>query len=1016
MNKYFHDLLIGVSVLPALLIAPSMAADPVTDVPVFVFGDVVFDAQDVDVGQAAFGGRRMNVWSGNKYQNDFPKYKMEGRSLTITNSDIYVGPVSLKMKDLGSNDVFKFNYQWTVEGDPETDIDLAEWAGVVWNDAYGTDEDDAEDGTVYGKLNDVITVANANYTVPAVYAMSRRDNSKTAGLMSFDNTTAMIDGAKIEADTISVTGGSVLTFVKQDHSKLGAFLNGDIDSDGITKLNANILNIDGSEMVVKPGAKLVINSEKAAGATTIKNVVSDYGALTVNGSGSIEIDGNSLAFNNNKSTSHGAGLYYKDQTYGNGNTHGTEAVVLNAKNITFSGNEVANKTGVQYTSGSGSAVFVSGGNVSILGEKNIFQNNKMKATVDPTRLYKTGGGAIANQSYDKESNPNKGAPIDATMVVGKADGSSVNTFTGNTSTTYGGAVMNRAIQTDGNAEMTINGTTMFSNNHADLGGGAIYNVARQDANTLRTASDAKLVINGNTTFSGNIAGTDGGAIYNTGLVVLAGTHNFTGNTADDLANDIHNLGTLTVASGTTTMDGGITGTGALNIEDGATLNIGTASIVQGSIDIASGGTLIATVRSGDAQFDVADSFEGEGTLSLVFNGEGTYKVFGDEVFANAKEQVKSSIYDIEWVNGDKDIKVALKSVADMAAQNNIAQDTALTVAAASQSSSAKLKDFSEKVQAGLASGDAGAKAEIEHATKAINPETKSVAQSVSTSIQSAVANLAGARMSVPMAGRNGGDVNLTGGGVWVQGLYNKTKQNDAFNGYTRGLAVGLDGTINNDWMVGMGYAYATSDVAGSARDTDVESNTVFVYGQYKPSDWYVNAVLNYTMSDYTEKGMALGTPVSADYGLDSFGGRIATGYDFAGGITPELGLRYMHVNAETYTNSMDVTNRIDSADYLTATLGTKYGFNMMFDKLLVRPELRYAVMYDMISDDNMTFVTMPGTAAYTLTGERLSRIGGEFGIGLGMKYKSADVSLNYDIEVREDYTSQTGRLKFRYEF
>lgn len=55
MHK-FHSVLLGVSVLPALLIVPAMADAPVTNTPVFVFGDVSFDNQHVANGEAAFGG------------------------------------------------------------------------------------------------------------------------------------------------------------------------------------------------------------------------------------------------------------------------------------------------------------------------------------------------------------------------------------------------------------------------------------------------------------------------------------------------------------------------------------------------------------------------------------------------------------------------------------------------------------------------------------------------------------------------------------------------------------------------------------------------------------------------------------------------------------------------------------------------------------------------------------------------------------------------------------------------
>jgi len=190
-----------------------------------------------------------------------------------------------------------------------------------------------------------------------------------------------------------------------------------------------------------------------------------------------------------------------------------------------------------------------------------------------------------------------------------------------------------------------------------------------------------------------------------------------------------------------------------------------------------------------------------------------------------------------------------------------------------------------------------------------------------------------------------------------------------------------------------------------------------VYGQYKPTKWYVNGVANYTMSDYTETGAALGVGIRADYDVDSFGANIATGYDFAGGITPELALRYMHINSSDYVNSLGIKNELADADYLTASIGTKYVFDIKASKhMSLHPELNYAVKCDMLSDSQVATVTMPGVNAYVLNGERLSRIAGEFGVGLAMNYRGLDLSLNYDIEAREDYTSQSGRVKVRYNF
>jgi len=487
-----------------------------------------------------------------------------------------------------------------------------------------------------------------------------------------------------------------------------------------------------------------------------------------------------------------------------------------------------------------------------------------------------------------------------------------------------------------------------------------------------------------------------------------------------------NIGEMTLTGGTSIFNNNVAGVdddSVLTVNSGATMNIGTNNVDVHKIVL--NGNMLATLRSGDDAQITANNFSGNGTLKLTMKEAGTYQVFGDKTFSkiawdDSGLTTDSPIYNLVWNGGE--VTATRKTIEEIADSNELSDAAAATVSNLTDSTSDALNDLAVKMQEKLAEAvDDESKAavakEVEKATKAIHPETESVTQSVASSVQNTVTNLASARMSAPTMGRNGGDLNLTSGGVWAQGLYNRTKQHDSFHGDTRGIAAGFDGTINRVWTVGAGYSYAYSDITGSERDTEIDSNTIFVYGQYKPAEWYVNAVLNYTMSDYSEKGTALGTPVTADYDVDSFGGVLTAGYDFASGITPELGLRYMHVSSDDYTNSLGVKTDSKDTDYLTGILGAKYAFNIAAGKYInLIPQLNAAVKYDMLSDGNSATVAMPGVNSYTIDGERLSRFGGEFGIGLGMKYRSLDLSVNYDIDVRKDYTSQTGMLKLRYNF
>ena len=575
----------------------------------------------------------------------------------------------------------------------------------------------------------------------------------------------------------------------------------------------------------------------------------------------------------------------------------------------------------------------------------------------------------------------------------------------------GGAIANRNKTDDDKIAITIKGSRFVGNQAAALGGA----IANMKPNGDK-AGTVKMQIT-DATFTGNTAGEFGGAIYNyeDAETTLSGKNTFTGNMAGDVGNDIHNLGKLTVSDGTTTIDGGITGDGALTIADGATLNIGTTTVQQKelTLDGTVGATIVGANNYGKL---LAETYKGNGKVSLNVATTGTYNIFGE----NANEYTvvdAGAIYDV--TKGDNGaITIATKKVEEIAKETGLTDTAANTVAALANVDNDLANIASLNAQQALRNGDTDY-VEIESAKA--NPVDKPVVQSVAQSVQGAVMTLAANRMAgAPSAGtmgRSGGDLSDADYGVWAQGMFNKSKFNGQFNGYTRGVSAGFDALIDKQYTIGLGYAFGHSDVhANGGRDTEIDSNSIFAYAQYKPSEWFVNVALNYTMSKYTETVDAFGVRLKSDYDTDAFGGQVMTGYDFASGLTPEVGLRYLHVTQDSYNNGLNHVSS-DDTDFLTGIAGMKYRFAIENDSVINWfPELRAAATYDFVSDKAMSTVTMPGAASYVVDGDRLSRFGGEFGIGLTAEYNGLEISLVYDLNLHKDYTSQTGMAKFRYEF
>lgn len=624
------------------------------------------------------------------------------------------------------------------------------------------------------------------------------------------------------------------------------------------------------------------------------------------------------------------------------------------------------------------------------------------------------GGAIYNQNEMKVTN---------------------SIFEDNTSYGIGGAIANTSVYQNGDGlfqgNMVIDSVEFAENTASELGG-AIYNGTDDFEDGVATIN-----FSGVNTFKKNHAGKFGGAIYNekNGNIIFEGTNIFANNTVGEKhgANDIYNLGNITIKSGTTTLSGGVMGeSGMFTVDKGAELYIGTSNIIQNQI-VINGDVFADILADGSSKYiDRADKAEnirennggtyakllgnvtGVGSINLNIGSVGTYEMFSQ---ANDIEINAGKAYDV--TKDGKNVHVALKSVETLAGDTGMSRRAAGAISSLATSSNRNIQMVSLAAQKLLNSGDADSIAKIEQEAAKLNPEDKPVAQSVATSLNNQVLSLTTGRMSggVQMIGRSGGDEMPRENGFWAQGLYNKSKSGNAFDGTTRGFALGADTLISNKYTLGIGFAYNNTDVSSGTRDTEIGSQTLFVYGQYKPNKWFVNSTLAYTMSEYTEDTDPFGIAIQSTYDVDAYGAQLMTGYSFAAGLTPEMGLRYLHIAQDEYTNGVNKIAASDT-DLLTAVAGMRYSFYVETEKMLkLRPELRAALTYDVVNDDAYATVVLPGVGtSYNVDGKALNKIGGEFGLGLTAEYNGLEFSLMYDLDIHEDYSSHTGMFKFRSQF
>ncbi len=661
----------------------------------------------------------------------------------------------------------------------------------------------------------------------------------------------------------------------------------------------------------------------------------------------------------------------------------------------------------------GGALGIFAPNVTVT--RTLFQNNSTVASADNGS---DGGGAV--------------------MIGGTANATFTDVqFIGNSSLARGGAVSIRttglettfnnakfASNTSGNfggAIASVYKTTVsisdssFTNNSAGKAGGAIYNGkdsnygAGVDVAPTLSTNNGTINLSGTNTFTGNSASEKGGAIFNDagGTLNLAGSNTFESNTAAGVKNDIHNEGTLNVA-GTLVLDGGITGTekSIINFNGATSLTArlnSSATILAGTIKGLSNVTITELIVEGGLE---------SGSYALMSDGDASFK----EINAT------NALYTFDQGTQHGEILITKKETSEVA--NTITTETGasqqeatavLALVAADGSATGKGSLVAAAISEAMQSGNSATAVE---AAKQAAPTTSQVVTGVAKEAANTIAKLSTSRLD-SIKGTSGGDI-TQGAGLWMQALYNHTKQDatsnsDGFKANSRGFALGVDKEITDTTIVGVGYGYMYTDADSYGRDLEIDGHNFFIYGKYQPNKWYVSSVLNYNYSKYTEKKSPLGIQLRSEYDVNSYGANLMTGYDLKNGFTPEAGLRYLVVDADSYYDGMQ---RIHSNrdDVLTAVAGVKYTTTYKAKGIDFKPNVRLAATYDIVSDNSRSNVSVIGGSNYAVEGSRLHRFGVEAGAGVTASIDNIDITLEYNGAFRQDYKSQGGMLKARYNF
>ncbi|HEY9704714.1 MAG TPA: autotransporter domain-containing protein [Allocoleopsis sp.] len=273
-------------------------------------------------------------------------------------------------------------------------------------------------------------------------------------------------------------------------------------------------------------------------------------------------------------------------------------------------------------------------------------------------------------------------------------------------------------------------------------------------------------------------------------------------------------------------------------------------------------------------------------------------------------------------------------------------------------------------------------------------------------------------------------------GVFVSGDVNFGQQNTTTNqtGFdytTAGVTVGTDYRFTKNLALGLAISYAGTDnnFQNNLGKVSADSYGLSVYSSYNQNKFYMDGLISYGWNNYDitrNTGFFDRQAISKTDG-DQLGLRINTGYNLGEEeveFTPNLGIRYHHVNINKYTENGAGTLNMNvgdqNADSLIGNLGVQMAYNMRGEFATFSPY--FGINYEHEFANNIRNITtelvnQPGFNWQTKTNE-VDRDYLRFNVGLRTQFvNNLSLSLGYETLIGKQNVSDNyinGQIRWQF--
>jgi len=309
------------------------------------------------------------------------------------------------------------------------------------------------------------------------------------------------------------------------------------------------------------------------------------------------------------------------------------------------------------------------------------------------------------------------------------------------------------------------------------------------------------------------------------------------------------------------------------------------------------------------------------------------------------------------------------------------------------------------------------------------PESNGGATQAATSGQALISNVTGSRTSSARQGLSSGDA-FTETGVWVQTLYSDANQDlrdgiTGYNAYSRGIAVGADGKLNEQVTLGLAYSFLNTDVnSDNGNTTEVDGHAFTLYGGFEQGNYFVDGSLTYGINDNGSQRNIASTTAKGNYDSNLLGVNLVGGYSYHISnellIEPRVAARYSMVDIDGFSekgSSAALKVKDQRYEVIDLGAGVRVAANYPLGQGTIEPQAKLMAYHDFAADQaSSTSTFVLGGTPFATSGAKPAHNSYEAGVGVDYRLGAMTVGASYDYLGKSDFNADTFTAKVRYDF